>query len=488
MKTVRLFMFATLSAAFAAGASSPASSAPSPVGTPTIAIVIRAANAGSKYLAAEYARDLIHVFGGIERLAVIPRARVLMAEASDETPEDIGRALPATHVLFAVVSATDDAFVFSAELVESRSNQKRWHETIRSSHMDGAGIPGKLARAVTDALHLPPLARNEREQQITTAHPAAWRAYLNGRRALDTLTEPSLLESIGHFERAVSADPNFATARVGLASAHIALGYNFRNPRIHFTQARENLARATTVKAPLAEAATADAVLRFYHERDWQGAARGAHFVTQTDPSAVETHACFLHCAQTLGRIEEGRREIESAHRAQPGSMAIRVELPCAAYYAGKFADAESESRAALKADPENPLLYWSLSRALAQQGKFDSALAELKIAQGKPGGEWTGILSEIAYVHGRQNRRTEAAQVIAQMRAREKTEYVDAYLYAMAHAGLGEAAEVCRELERAADNDSTWIPNVALDPKFAGLKSEPRFRALLRTLKLPIE
>jgi hypothetical protein len=71
-------------------------------------------------------------------------------------------------------------------------------------------------------------------------------------------------------------------------------------------------------------------------------------------------------------------------------------------------------------------------------------------------------------------------------MRAREKTEYVDAYLFAMAYAGLGEATEVCRQLEQAADNDSTWIPNVALDPKFAALKSEPRFRSLLRTLSLP--
>ena len=165
--------------------------------------------------------------------------------------------------------------------------------------------------------------------------------------------------------------------------------------------------------------------------------------------------------------------------------MAIRAELSCGAYYAGKFAEAERESRHALTVDPENPLLYWSLARALVQQGKLDSAQATLTTAQTKPGGEWTGILAEEAYLYGRQNRRADALRIIAQLREREKTEYVDAYLYAMAYAGLDETTEVCRYLEDAAQNDSTWIPSVTVDPKFARLKDEPPFRAFLRTLGL---
>jgi tetratricopeptide (TPR) repeat protein len=488
MKRILPLLFITLLTTFASRAASPVSSAP-PTGTATsLVIVSRASDAGSKFLAAEYARSLIHLFGDVDRLAVIPRARVLKAEASDEKPADIGRALSATHVLMAVVQATDETFVFSAELVETRSNRKLWHEKIRANLAEGAGLPAKVALAVTHALGRPSPTRNDRGKSITTSNPAAWRAYLGGRRALDTLTEPSLVEAIAHFERALAVDPTFTAARSGLATAHIALGYNFRIPRTHFIKARETLAQVTAANGSLPEAATADAVLKFYHERDWHAAARGARFVTLNDPSAVETHACFLHCAQTLGRIEEGRREIASAHHAQPGSMAIRSELTCATYYAGNFPEAEREARAALKSDPENPLLHWSLARSLAQQGKFAPALAELKSAQAKPGGEWAGILSEIAYLHGRQNRRTEAAQVIAQLHDREKTEYVDPYLYAMAYAGLGESAEVCRQLEQALANDSTWISSVALEPKFAALKKEPRFQALLRALNSPVE
>jgi tetratricopeptide (TPR) repeat protein len=456
--------------------------------TTSLAIVIRAADPGSKFLAAEYARDLIYVFGGIKELAVVPRARVLKAEVSNEAPAYIGRALPATHVLFAVVQVADDAFVFSAELIESNSNLRRWQETIRGKLAEGAGVAGEIGRLVTRSLGLAMPTANTRESHITTANPIAWRAYLNGRQAMDTITAPSLVEATGHFERAVAADSNFAVARVGLATVHIALGYNFRKSRVHFTQARECLTQLTPAIASLPEAAMADAVLKFYHERDWHAAARGAHLVTNSDPSAAETHACFLHCAQTLGGVHDGQNEIAAAHRAQPDSMAIRSELSCSAYYARKFEDAEREARAALELDAENPIDYWSLARSLVQQGKFESARTELKRAQSKPGGDWAGILAEVAYLEGRQDRRAEAAQVIAQMQAREKNEYIDPYLFAMVYAGLGDTAEICRQLEQAAANESPWIPNVALDPKFVGLKNEPRFRALLIKLNLAME
>lgn len=488
MKALLLPALATLIATSLSGATPLAADAKSGIAAPTIGVVIRAGDAGSKFLAAEYARTIIHVLGGHERLVVLPRARVLKAEVSDETAPEIGRTLPATHVLLATVHVTGEAFVFRGELIEVSSNRKLKTEMIRAALADGGGIAGRISREVRGALGLPSLADGERESRTTTKSSEAWQAYLKGRRALETLTDSSLLEAIHHFETAVSTDPKFGIARVASATAHIALGYNFRNPRVHFSQARDHLNHSIPEQSALPEAITADVVLKFYHERDWQGAARGAHLVTGNDPSALETHACLLHCAQSLGRHEDAQNETASAHRAQPGSMAIRAELSCGAYYAGKFGEAEREARAALKVDPDNPLLYWSLARALTQQGNFDPALAALTTAQTKSGGDWTGILAEKAYVYGRQDRRADAQRIIADLRKREKNEYVDAYLYAMAYAGVGETADVCRHLAVAATNHSTWIPSVAIDPKFAQLRNEPQFRAIVRTLGLSVD
>ena len=122
------------------------------------------------------------------------------------------------------MQVTGEAFVFSGELIEIRSNRKLWTEIIRAKLADGAGIAGQSSRAVTGKLGLPTSTRGERELHTTTANSVAWRAYLRGRRALETLTEASLLEAIGHFETAVSTDPKFTLARVASATTHIALG------------------------------------------------------------------------------------------------------------------------------------------------------------------------------------------------------------------------------------------------------------------------
>lgn len=484
MKTTLLLrLLGAASSAVALVSSSSASSPDAPA--LSVAVVIRPANPDARYLASEYARGVIHLLGGLPGITVASRSAVLKAEASTVTPERIGRDLRSRHVLVGEARQSGEELALALRLVESGSGRERWQELIRGRVADGGQASSVVARGVAAALGLDGANANLREKAVTTTNAGAWRDYLHGRQALETLAEPRLLEAVRHFERAVAAAPDFAAARVALATAHLALGYNFQNPRSHFEKARQHLTRAGEATRDLAEAAIAGAVLAYFHEWDWQAAARGAAYTSQADAAAVETHACFLHCAQTAGRREEGRTVLALAQRANPASAALRAELPCAAYYAGDFTAAEALSRAAIQDDAENPLLHWSLGRALAQQQRFDEALAALKVAQGKPGGDWTGILSEIAYIHGRQNRRAEGKAVLAELRRRAQTEYVDQYLFAMACAGLGERAEAVGHLEQAAEDRSTWIPNVALDPKFTGMRVEPGFRKLLQRLGL---
>ena len=142
--------------------------------------------------------------------------------------------------------------------------------------------------------------------------------------------------------------------------------------------------------------------------------------------------------------------------------------------------------RQSLKNDPENSYFGWSIGRTLAQLGKYAEAVAILEAAQKKPGGDWTAILSELAYVRAREGRVADALNLIAQLRARAKTEFVDPYLLAMAYSGLGDTAETLHQLDLAVKGHSTWIPSLPVDPKFVFLRTDPRFQQLLVALKLP--
>lgn len=55
-----------------------------------------------------------------------------------------------------------------------------------------------------------------------------------------------------------------------------------------------------------------------------------------------------------------------------------------------------------------------------------------------------------------------------------------------MIYAGLNNVDELVKELGRACEKKSTFIPTLPLDPKFARFHRDPRFRQLLEQLNFP--
>jgi len=344
----------------------------------------------------------------------------------------------------------------------------------------------QIARAIASALGIPLTGKGELRAQLTT-DPDSWAHYLRARQLLDAQSEPSLLEAVTEFEKAIARDPGFAQAYAGLADAHVELGYTFREPALHFAKAKENVHAALQRDETLADALIADGVLKYFMDWDWPAAERSVKQALLLDPSKLENHACYLHCLETIGRVDESLKTVRAAAEAHPNSIMIQSELGCATYYAARFPEAESYWRETLKKDPDNPYLHWGLARTLAQQQRFAEAVHELEAAQAKPGGDWTPILSELAYVRGRENRPTDARRIIEELRARAAREFVDPYLFAIAYAGLGEADHVFQELDHAFAVRSTWIPSLPIDPKFMPLHGDARFGALLAKLRLPV-
>jgi hypothetical protein len=63
----------------------------------------------------------------------------------------------------------------------------------------------------------------------------------------------------------------------------------------------------------------------------------------------------------------------------------------------------------------------------------------------------------------------------------------VDPCFEAWVHVGLQDHAGALAALERAYDHDANWLVALKVDPFFDGLRSEPRFQGLLRSMNLPV-
>jgi hypothetical protein len=126
----------------------------------------------------------------------------------------------------------------------------------------------------------------------------------------------------------------------------------------------------------------------------------------------------------------------------------------------------------------------------LAQEGRYEPALEMLEKGRSKAGGDWGGMLAEIAYIRARQGRTNESHQIIEELLNREMRlkEFVDPYLYACIYAGLGDADRTFEYLTAALDKKSAWLPSIVVEPKFKHLRNDRRYGEILARMKLPIK
>ena len=456
----------------------------------SLAVVIRAADTKSASLSKEFSRELNHLLSGLSGLAVVPRSAVLKSESSAEPAEKVGKALRVQAVLLGQVQQLDEDFRLSLELTESASGALLWSRTMTNSPTDWASAQAQIARAVVMKLGID-LNAGDRValQRPLLTKTGAWFHYLRGRQQFEKASDTGDMNAIQEFQAAITEDPGFAEAYVGLAEANFDLGYQFQEPAVHFALARASVRTALKLDETLPQAIALDGVLRFFLDWSWPEAEQALDQALQLDPSIVERNACYLHCLQTLGRREEAFRAVERAVTLS-ASIFIEAELSCAAYYAGDFAKAEAYGLETLKKDPENFLLYFNVGRPLAQGGRYEEALATLDKGRSKAGGDWGGMLAEIAYVRARQGRTNESQHIIEELRNRETQlkEFVDPYLYALIYAGLGDADRAFEYLTAAFDKKSAWLPSIVVEPKFSHLRNDRRYEEILARMKLPFK
>jgi len=457
----------------------------------SLAVVIRAADTKSASLSKEFSKELNHLLSGLSGLAVVPRSAVLKSENSVAPAEKVGKALRVQAVLLGQVQRLDEDFRFNLELTETGTGARLWSRTMTNSPTDWASMQAQIARTVVMKLGIELNAADRVAlQRPLLTKTGAWFHYLRGRQQFAKASDTGDTNAVQEFQAAITEEPGFAEAYVGLAEANFDLGYQFEEPAVHFALARDSVRTALKLDETLPQAIVVDGILRFFLDWNWQGAEQALDQALHLEPSIVERDACYLHCLQTLGRQEEAFRAVERAVTLYPDSISMEAELSCAAYYEGNFAKAEAYGLETLKKDPENFVLYFNLGRPLAQEGRYEEALTMLEKGRSKPDGDWGGMLAEIAYVRARQGRTNESQQIIEELRNRETQlkQFVDPYLYACIYAGLGDADRAFEYLTAALTKKSAWLPSVVVEPKFNYLRNDRRYGEILARMKLPFK
>ena len=119
-------------------------------------------------------------------------------------------------------------------------------------------------------------------------------------------------------------------------------------------------------------------------------------------------------------------------------------------------------------------------------KGRYEEAILEMNkvIALN---GRLPHYVAAIACIHANSGHKLEAQEMLNELLAREKTEYVSSADIAAVYVALGDKEKAFERLEEAIKNVtvSTNV-NLKVGPAWDPLRSDPRFAELLRRAGLP--
>jgi len=271
-------------------------------------------------------------------IKVIARTSSLQFKGNEQDVRRIGELLNVSHVLEGSVRQVGERVRVTARLVSVSGGAHIWSDVFEDHIDDMFALQDGITVHVLRALN-----RHFRPRgSVPTSNSAAYAAYLEGMSAR------SFAASVKAFERAIALDPDYADAHASIASYNVGDVWLGRKTIPEMLRANgDHLDAALRLDPGHQNARATRAILRFFVERDFQGAVDEFHLLLSENPNDADWLFPYATIARALDRLD------------------LMVRL----------------SRRAVALDPMVALLQHRLAEDLIWAGYYDEAIGAAELA-----------------------------------------------------------------------------------------------------------
>jgi len=234
----------------------------------------------------------------------------------------------------------------------------------------------------------------------------------------------------------------------------------------------------------LAEAHTA---LGFYlsnYEWDRSGSETEYRRAIELKPNYATAHHWFGADLSNLKRFDESFAELRRAEELDPLSRIISTNLGDAFVHARRYDEAIAQFKRVLVRDPNFAYAHRALGWAYGAKGMYPEAIAETRTAMGlREGSSAKGYMGLWLAKSGKGD---EALKLLNEIKQESARTYVQNYTFALIYIGLGDKEEALNHLEKHLSSRAETASTYATAPELDELRSEPRFKEMLKRMNLP--
>jgi TolB-like protein/Flp pilus assembly protein TadD len=442
------------------------------------------ADAENEYFADGITEDVIAHLSKIRALKVISRTSVMPFKQRQHSLKEIGTTLGATTLLDGSIRHVGDRVRIVAKLIDVETDQHLWAETYDRQLTDIFAIQTDVALQIAAALkaELSP-DEHTRVRKEPTRDLQAYKLFLRGRQWFIKYNTEAYERAIEYFDRAIARDPTFALAWANLAMAYTELTESgVTAPDVAYERAAEAAANALKLDPDLAAAHCTTAHIKMARDFDWSGAEQEFKRALELSPSDDDAYDLYGRLCAGLGRYDEAIALQRRAHELDP--LAHRMDMVTSLLRAGRYDEAAVEAGDAVELEPGYDRARATLGWAYFLSGRRDEGLVELEEAVAiSPGNTmWLGQLGEANAMAGNT---AKARAILRELEERARSAFVSPYHIVYVYTGLGEFDRAMDLLERAVAERTGPAYSIKGSFLLAPLHAHPRFRVLLRQMKL---
>ncbi len=426
---------------------------------------------GLAYLATGIAEDLATRLRGIPGLARIrSAARAEWPRATQANLSLLGQEFGAELALRMRLTSFRDSLGVSGDVVDLASGAARPIGTLRFIADSVRDLESRLAAAVVGTAYRRPLPEEPRAP-IRPVDPESYLLTLKGWQALLTVRDNAAAARL--FSEATRLDPGNARAWAGMSSTRTADAVTWAVPFDEGMAVAEAAASRALALDSLQGTALANlGVLRGL--RDWNVAEAESLFAraAAAEPSNPEIYLIEAALYRHAWQWEKARDAIRIARQLDPLNALYAEREAVLSLCAGRPDAALTVYQAAQRLDPAADGVRDGIARALAGQGRWKEALAEL----GSPdsSGERGYWAWRAAHARPRLKALLTAGHTAWVSRAKLGTVYIAA----------GDVDTGLDLLEAEARAGDVGIYRLPCQPDVDRARDFPRFKALLETAR----
>jgi TolB-like protein/DNA-binding winged helix-turn-helix (wHTH) protein/Flp pilus assembly protein TadD len=448
------------------------------------------ADPGQEYFSDGMTDALITDLAQISSLKVISRTSSMQYKQTKKSLPEISHELNVDGIVEGTVQRSGDRVRITAQLIHGPSDKHLWANSYERDTRDTFAlerdVTEEIARQVRARLRTPsdaPLA------QPLPVSPKALDAYLQGNYYLTRgergFNDDEKKKAAEYFQQAIHAEPGFVPAYIGLADAHD----NRMIGSSEDTAIRKEAAEKALALNPKSSDSLHILANIKWNNFDWSGAEqeyRQAIALNPNSASAHDTDGGFSDFLGAMGRLDEASREAVLAQGLDPNGNHLSNVL-C---WRGEYDRAIEIFQRIVASHPDDGIAHYEFYRLYVQKGAHKEAVEELVKAFNLFGmSDVASNLQRAFAAFGWQGAMRQFAKDLESLQAAGRV-FAPENL-AVAYVALGDKDRAFYWLEQGYDHrelaSHDWgVMILKVDPLLAPLRSDPRFKDLLRRMGLP--